>query len=54
MLSSHYRFVSVDSDIHRENEKCRHVPTKEPLVNRVDELLVDDVEHILLLVDFCQ
>ena len=52
MLGSHCRLWSVDSDVDRKNEECRHVPTKEPRVNQVDDSLVDEVEHVLLLVDF--
>ena len=53
MLGSHCRLLSIDSDVHRQNEECRHVPTKEPRVNKVYALLVDEVEHVLL-VDFCR
>ena len=53
MLGSHCRVLSIDSDVHRQNEECRHVLTKEPRVNKVDDLFVDEVEHVLLLVDFC-
>ena len=52
MLGSHCRLLSIDSDVHRQNEKCRHVPTKEPRVSKVDDLLINEVEHVLLLVDF--
>ena len=54
MLGSHCRFLSIDSDVHRQIEECRLVPTKEPRLNKVDDLLVDEVEHVLLLVDFCR
>ena len=54
MLGSHCRLLSIDSDVHRQYEECRHVPTKEPRVNKADDLLVDEVEHALLLVDFCR
>ena len=54
MLGSHCRLLSIDSDIHRQNEECRHVPIKEPRANKVDDLLVDEVEHVLLLVDVCR
>ena len=47
MLGSHCRLLSIDSDVHRQNEECRHVPIKEPRANKVD-----DLEHVLLLVDF--
>ena len=53
MLGSHCRLLSIDSDVHRQNEECGHVPTKEPCVNKVDDSPVDEVEHVLLLVDFC-
>ena len=52
MLGSHCRFLSIDSESYRPMEECRHVPTKEPRVNKVDDSLVDEVENALLLVDF--
>ena len=54
LLGSHSRFSSIDSGVHRQNEESRHVPTKEPRVNKVDDLLVDEVEHVLLLVGSCR
>ena len=53
-LGSHCRLLSLDSDLHQQSEECRHVPTKEPRVNKIGDLLVDEVEHVLLLVDFCR
>ena len=54
MLGSYYRFSSIDSESHRQNEECRQVYTKAPRANKVDELLIDEVEYVLLLVDFCR
>ena len=54
MPGSHCRLLSKDLDVHGKYEECRHVPAKEPRVNKVDDLLVDEVEHVLLLVDFCR
>ena len=53
MLGSHCRFPSIDSESHRQNEECRQVPTKTPRVNKVDDALVDEIEHVrrLLLTD---
>ena len=45
--------VCCDSDVHRQNEECQHIPTKEPHVNKIDDSLVDEVEHVLLFVDLC-
>ena len=52
MLGSFCRFLSINSRVHRVNEECRHAPTKELRVNKFDDLLVDEVEHVLFLVDF--
>ena len=52
MLDSHCRLFSIDSDVHRQNEEYPHVPTKEPRVNKVDDLLINEVEHVLLLANF--
>ena len=41
------RLLSIDSDAHQQNEECRHVPTKQPRVNKVNE-------HVLLLIGFCR
>ena len=54
MLVSHCRFSSIDSECHRQNEECRQVQTKTPRANKVDKTLVDEVEHVLLRVDFCR
>jgi len=54
MLGSHCRFSSIDSECHRQNEECRQVQTKTPRANKVDKSLVDEVEHVLLRVDFCR
>ena len=54
MLGSHCRFSSIDSECHRQNEEFRKVQTKTPRSKKVDDSLVDEVEHVLLLVDFCQ
>ena len=53
MLGSQCRFSFIDSESHRQNEECRQVPTKTPRSKKVDDSLVDEVEHVLLLVDFC-
>ena len=50
MLGSHCRFLSIDSEVHRQNEEFWHVATKEPRVNKVDNSLVDEVEHVPPLV----
>ena len=52
MLGSHCRFSSIDSESHRQNEECRQVQTKTPRSKKVDDSLVDEVERVLLLVDF--
>ena len=54
MLGSHCRFSSIDSESHRQSEECRQVQTKTPRSKKVDDSLVDGIEHILLLVDFCR
>ena len=54
MLGSQSRLLPIDSDFHRQNEECWHVPTKETRVNKFDDSLVDEVERVLLLVDFCR
>ena len=54
MLGSHCRFSSIDSESHRQNEECRQVPTKRPRAKNIDDSLADEVEHVLLLVDFCR
>ena len=54
MLGSYYRFSSIDSGVHRLIEEFRQVPTKTPRANKVDNSLVDEIEHVLLLVDFCR
>ena len=54
MLASHCRFSSIDSESHRQNEECRLVQTKTPRSKKVDDSLVDEVEHVLLLIDFCR
>ena len=54
MLGSHRRFSSIDSECHRQNEECRQVQTKTPRSKKVDDSLVDEVGHVLLLVDFCR
>ena len=54
MLGSHCRFSSIDSEIHQQNEERRQAQTKEPHVNKVDDSLIDEVEHFLLFVDFCR
>ena len=48
------RVLSFDLDVHRQNEEYGHVPRKEPLVNKVNYSLVDEVEHVLLLAVFCR
>ena len=52
MPGSHCRFLSIDLESHRLIEECRLASAKEPLVNKFDDSLVDEVEHVLLLVDF--
>ena len=52
MLGSHCRFSSIESESHRQNEECRQVQTKAPRSKKVDDSLVNEVEHVLLLVDF--
>ena len=52
MLDSHCRFLSIDSDSHRLMKECRLASAKEPLMNKFDDSLVDEVEHVLLLIDF--
>ena len=37
-----------------KNDECRHDPTKEPRVCRVDDSLVDEVELVLPFVDICR
>ena len=54
MLGTHCRFSSIDSEGHRQNEECRQVQTKTPRSKKVDDSLVDEVEHVLLLVDLCR
>ena len=54
MLGSHCRFSSIDSESHRQNEECRQVQTKTPCSKNVNDSLVGEVEHVLLLVDFCR
>ena len=54
MLGSHCRFSSIDSESYRQNEECRQVQAKTPRPKKADDSLVDEVEHVLLLVDFCQ
>ena len=54
MLGSHCRFSSIASEVRQKNEECRHVPTKTLCANKVDDPLVDEVEHVLLLADFCR
>ena len=54
ILGSHCRLLSIDLDVHRQNEEFWHEPTKESRVNKVDDSLVDEVEHVLILVDFCR
>ena len=49
---SHCKFSSIDSESHRQNEACRQVQTKTPRPKKVDDSLVDEVEHVLLLADF--
>ena len=49
--SSSSRFSSIDSD---KYEECRQVRTKTPYSKKIDDSLVDEVEHVLLLVDFCR
>ena len=54
MLGSHRRFLSMNSDVHLQNEEFRRLPPKEQRVNKVDHLLVNEAEHVLLLVVFCR
>ena len=49
MLDSHCRVSSIDSESHRQSEECRQVQS---CSKKVDDSLVDEVEHVLLLVDF--
>ena len=37
-----------------KNEECRHDPTEEPRVSKVDDSLVDEVEHVIPFVDICR
>ena len=53
MLGSHCRFSSMDSESHEQNKECQQVHIMTPSVNKVDDSLVDEVEHVLLLIDFC-
>ena len=50
MLGSHCRFSSIDSEIHRQIEEWQQMQTKTPRSKKVDVSLVDEVEHVLLLV----
>ena len=52
MLGSHCRFSSIDSESHQQSEECRQVQTKTPRSKKVDDSLVDEVEHVLLLIAF--
>ena len=52
MLGSHCRFSSIDSESHLQNEECQRLQTKMPSLKKVDDSLVDEVEHALLLVEF--
>ena len=54
MLRSQFRFSSIDSESHRQSEECRQVQTKTPRSKKIDVSLVDEVERVLLLVDFCR
>ena len=54
MLCSHCKFSPTDSESHRQNEECRQVQRKTSRANKVDGSLVDEVEHVLLLVDCCR
>ena len=54
MLCSHCRFSPIDSESHRQNEECQQVQTNTPCSKKVDNSLVDEVEHVLRLVDFCR
>ena len=54
MLGSHCRLSSKDSESHRQNEECRLVQTKTSCSKKVDDSLVVEVEHVILLVDFCR
>ena len=54
MLGSHCRCSSIYSESHRQNDECRQVQTKTPRSKKVDDSLVDEVEYVLLLVDFCR
>ena len=51
---AHCRFSPTDSESHRQNEECWQVQTKTLRSKKVDDSLVDEVEHVLLLVDFCR
>ena len=54
MLGSHFRPSPIDSESHRKNEECRQVQRKTPHLKKVDDSLFDEVERVLLLVDFCR
>ena len=53
-LERSWPLLSTDSEFHRRTEVYRHVPTKEPCVNKFDDSLVDEREHFLPLADFCR
>ena len=44
MLGSHCMFLSIDSEIHRPIKDCRLASAKEPLINKFDDSLVDEVD----------
>ena len=52
MLGLHCRFSSIDSESHQQSEECRQVQPKTPRSKKVDDSLVDEVEHVLLLIAF--